>query len=93
MIKFFLAVCLLLMTSFAQSQTTYVPGSQNFQSITTTLKNSNSWPFIVDQNIELDFNPLTEVISFDLKKVRFQRAVNSLLLPSNKLQSVQIVIV
>ena len=72
MIKIFLAAFFLVMTSFAQSQTTYLPGSQNFQSFTTTLKNSNSWAFIVDQNIELKFNPLTEVISFDLKKVRFQ---------------------
>ena len=72
MIKIFLAAFLLVMTSFAQSQTTYVPGSQNFQSFTTTLKNSNSWAFIVDQNIELKFNPLSEVISFDLKKVSFQ---------------------
>ena len=72
MINIFLAAFFLVMTSFAQSQTTYLPGSQNFQSFTTTLKNSNSWAFIVDQNIELKFNPLTEVISFDLKKVRFQ---------------------
>ena len=72
MIKIFLAAFFIVMTSFVQSQTTYLPGSQNFQSFTTTLKNSNSWAFIVDQNIELIFNPLTEVISFDLKKVRFQ---------------------
>ena len=71
MIKFFLALCLLLMTGFAQPQTSMLV-NQNFQSISTTLKNSDSWAFMVDQNIELDFNPLTEVISFDLKKVRFK---------------------
>ena len=71
MIKFFLALCLLLMAGFAQPQTSTIV-NQNFQSITTTLKNSNSWAFKVDQDIELEFNPLTEVISFDLKKVRFQ---------------------
>jgi TonB family protein len=55
----------------AQPQTS-MHMNQNFQSITTTLKNSNSWAFIVDQSIELEFNPQTEVISFDLKKVLFQ---------------------
>lgn len=45
---------------------------KDFKSYSTILKNSGSWAVLVNEQVELIFNPLTEVISFNLKKIQFE---------------------
>ena len=73
MIKFlFRGLCLLLILGCAQAQNNLYPQNKDFKSYSTILKNSGSWALLVDEQIELIFNPLTEIISFDLKKIQFE---------------------
>lgn len=70
MITFFRTLCLLLLVSCSHAQTN-IPANQDFQSTSTTLK-SSGFALNVDQLIELKFNPITETIAIDIKKIQFE---------------------
>lgn len=70
MIAFFRTLCLLLLVSSSHAQTNS-PANQDFQSTSTSLK-SSGFSLNVDQLIELKFNPITETIAIDLKKIQFE---------------------
>lgn len=54
------------------SSSNSISQQKEFKSYSTILKNSDSWAVLVDEQIELIFNPLTEIISFNLKKIQFE---------------------
>jgi hypothetical protein len=58
------------MVGGAYAQTNF-PANQDFQSTSTSLK-SSGFSLNVDQLIELKFNPITETIVIDLKKIQFE---------------------
>jgi hypothetical protein len=63
-----LAFFLMVGGSYAQSN---LPAIQDFQSTSVSLK-SSGFSLNVDQLIELKFNPITETIAVDLKKIQFE---------------------
>ena len=70
MITFFRTLCLLLVVGSSHAQTNF-PANQDFQSTSTSLK-SSGFALNVDQLIELKFNPITETIAIDIKKIQFE---------------------